>query len=169
MDKTAETQAYIFVASTSKFEYNNLYSFVWSTLIKKEGYQWFSILKYNGTLLSFFLLKIENSITPYSLGTTADGWEILSKDSHRLTWAQETTVAIVAGALAVYLATLGPAGVIAAMGTGALGVLAASSSGGTLYIELHMYTAPFVAPQYRYVWSFTASTGDKYGPYYTPA
>lgn len=118
---------------------------------------------------SVFAEKIENSITPRSLGTTADGWEILSKDSHRITWAQGTTVAVVAGALAIYLATLGPAGVIAAMGTGTLGVLAASSSGGTLYVELDMYTAPFVTPQYRYVWSFTASTGDKYGPYYTPA
>lgn len=120
----------------------------------------------NGTI---FAEKIDNNIVPYSLGTTADGWEILGKDSYRITWAQGTTVAVVAGAIAVYLATLGPAGVIAAMGTGALGALAACCSGGTLYMELHMFTAPFVAPQYRYVWTFTASTGDKYGPYYTPA
>lgn len=29
-----------------------------------------------------------------------------------------------------------------------------------------MYTAPFTQPQYRYMWTFTASTGDKYGPFY---
>lgn len=115
---------------------------------------------------SVYAEKLEDSIATNSVGTTADGWEILSKETYRITWAQGTTVAVVAGAISVYLSSLGPAGVIAAMGTGALGVLAGSASGGTLYLELHMYSAPFVTPQYRYQWSFTASTGDKYGPYY---
>ena len=67
--------------------------------------------------------------------------------------------------IAVYLGTLKAAGVIAAMGTTALGVLAASSGGGTVNVELQWFYAPFVTPQYRYIWSFKASTGDKYGPY----
>ena len=99
---------------------------------------------------------------------TADGWEILSTSSHYISWTQGTTVAVavVAGAIAVYLGSLGTAGVIAAMETAALSAIASSSVGGTLYVELHMYSVPFVTPQYRFVWTFTASTGDPYGPYY---
>lgn len=52
------------------------------------------------------------------------------------------------------------------MGIGTLGVFAGSTSGRTLYVELHMYYVLFVPPQYYTVWSFTANTGDSYGPYY---
>lgn len=52
------------------------------------------------------------------------------------------------------------------MGIGTLGVFAGSTSGRTLYVELHMYYVLFVPPQYYTVWSFTANTGDSYGSYY---
>lgn len=97
--------------------------------------------------------------------TAASGWESLGSSSHYISWAKATTVAAIAGMIAVYLGTLKAAGVIAAMGTTALGVLAASSGGGTVNVELQWFYAPFVTPQYRYIWSFKASTGDKYGPY----
>lgn len=116
---------------------------------------------------SIFSTKTEPLITPSSLGTTADGWEILSKDSHYISWAEGTSVAVVAGMIAAALGFgIGGAAVIGAIGSAGISVLAAASTGGTVYLELHMFTAPFVQPQYRYMWTFTASTGDKYGPFY---
>ena len=114
---------------------------------------------------SVFAVKSNISESQQTFSASAEGWETLSTGSHRITWAQGTTVAVVAAAIAVYLGTLGTAGVIAAMGVAALGALAASCSGGTLYMEIQMFSAPLVTPQYRYVWTFTASTGDSYGPY----
>lgn len=98
---------------------------------------------------------------PSMLSTVSIGWETLSKSSDYISWAKGTSVAIIAGMIAIYVGTLGPAVVIAAMGTGALSVLAASSVGGTVYVEAQMFSVPLVAPQYRYIWSFKASTGDK--------
>lgn len=91
-------------------------------------------------------------------------WEDLGSDSHYISWAEGTTVAVVAAVIAVPLSTLGAKGVIAAMGVGALGVIAANSSGGTIYI--HLYTHRTLTNTLnRTVWSFTAGTGDSYGPY----
>lgn len=94
-----------------------------------------------------------------------DGWRLLTSDVHNITWRQGTTTAVVAAALAAFLPNLGTAGIIAAMGAGALSVLAASAIGGTLYLECYIFTVPMNLPTYRYVWSFTASTGESYGPY----
>lgn len=60
---------------------------------------------------------------------------------------------------------IGPADIIGAMGAARMSVLAAACTGGTVYLELHMYTAPFTQPQYRYAWTFTASDA-KYDPFY---
>lgn len=124
-----------------------------------------STMYLNGEVLAE--ITNNNAIIP-SIGTRADVWQTLSSESHRITWAEGTTAAVVAGAIAIFLATLGPAGVIAAIGAGSLSILAASCTGGTLYIEIQMFSAPFVAPQYRYLWSFTADTGDYYGPFIAP-
>lgn len=74
---------------------------------------------------------------------------------------------MVAGAIAIALGSVGGAAIIAAMGAGTLGVLAAQSSGGTVYYELQMERYNGLA-QYRYLISFTANTGDAYGPYAIP-
>lgn len=75
-------------------------------------------------------------------------------DSEYITWGKGISTAALAASISVVLGFLGPAGVIAA---GAIG--------GTVNVELQMYQLPLVAPQYRYIWSFKASTGDFYGPY----
>lgn len=92
-------------------------------------------------------------------------WETCSSSTEKISWAKGTTTAIVAGCIAIYLGTLGTAGVIAAMGPSALSILAASSVGGTLYVKLQSFIAPAAGTQYRYLWSFKASTGDLYGTY----
>ncbi len=98
--------------------------------------------------------------------TSAEGWQTISSSSHYISWAKGTTVGVVAAALAAYLGTLGAAGVIAAMGTAALGTLASNAIGGTLYVKLQEFYVLLSAPQYRFEWRFTASTGTSYGPYY---
>jgi hypothetical protein len=116
---------------------------------------------------SIFSTKTEPLITLSSLGTTADGWEILSADSHYISWAEGTSVAVVAGMIAAGLGFgIGGAAVIGAIGAAGISALAGASIGGTVYMELHMFTVPLVQPQYRYMWTFTSSTGDKYGPFY---
>lgn len=106
---------------------------------------------------------VDNIASTLDLGFT-DGWESLDTSSHYISWGEATTAAVIAGMIAIYLGSLGTAGVIAAMGVGALGVIAANSSGGTLTVELQWYHSLFYT-QYRYIWSFKASTGDTYGPY----
>ena len=106
---------------------------------------------------------IDNTASTLDLGFT-DGWESLQTSSHYISWGEATTKAVIAGMIAIYLGSLGTKGVIAAMGVGALGVIAANSSGGTVRTELQWYHSLFYT-QYRYVWSFEASTGDVYGPY----
>lgn len=100
-----------------------------------------------------------------SYTTNYSGWETLSTGSHYISWAQGVSASVIAAAIAVYLGSIGTGGVIAAMGVGALGVIAGSCSGGTLYLELQMFSNYPSLPQYRYLWTFTASTGDSYGPY----
>ena len=103
----------------------------------------------------------------YSGRTTADGWQILSESSHYISWTERTSVAVVAAMTSAALGFgIGGAAVIGAIGSAGISVLAAACTGGTVYMELHMYTAPFIQPQYRYQWTFTANTGSKYGPYY---
>lgn len=109
------------------------------------------------------LAVIDNTASTLDLGFT-DGWESLQTSSHYISWGEATTKAVIAGMIAIYLGSLGTKGVIAAMGVGALGVIAANSSGGTVRTELQWYHSLFYT-QYRYVWSFEASTGDVYGPY----
>lgn len=121
-----------------------------------------SILYLNGEVVSI----IDNPIQSQSIGTTADGWEILSKNSHYISWKEGTTAAAIAAMISVALGFLGKAGVIAAMGSAALGAIAGCSIGGTVYVETHMRSVFLSPTQYRYEWTFTDSTGTLYGPYY---
>lgn len=129
-------------------------------------------LVYNSTTSEMYLndkqFSTINNITSIPSPAFTNGWESLGTSSHYVSWAQGTTAAIVAGAIAIYLGSLGPAGVIAAIGIGVLGILASSSSGGTITVEGQWLYLPLTAPQYRFIWSFTAGTGDKYGPYVSP-
>lgn len=109
------------------------------------------------------LAVIGNSFSTLDSGFT-DGWESLGTSSHYISWGESTTTAVIAGMIAIYLGSLGTAGVIAAMGVGALSIIAANANGGTITAELQWYHSMFYT-QYRYIWTFVASTGDTYGPY----
>lgn len=106
-----------------------------------------------------------NSTNENLIQSTSSGWVLISSESHRITWGEGMTVAAVAAAISAGLGFIGGAAVIAAMGTAALSVLAAGAVGGTLYVDTYCMTIPLQPTHYLYVWSFTASTGDSYGPY----
>lgn len=92
-------------------------------------------------------------------------WTTISNKSYYVSWGKGVSTAVVAGAISLYLGRLGPTGVLLAMGSGTVGIIAAASIGGTVKVEIQEYFSGFGAPQYRYIWSFIASTGDKYGEY----
>lgn len=91
-------------------------------------------------------------------------YEYVGSDSFRVSWAAGTSVAVVAGAIAIAVAGLGAGGVIAAMGSGSLSILASNSIGGMVYVDY--YTAQVGMQIFdKFVWTFTASSGDSYGPF----
>ncbi len=106
------------------------------------------------------------NISPPVISPMADA-QLISADSMYIEWGTGATAAVVAAAISAGLGFLGGSYVIAAMGTAALGTLAGSCVGGTLYVELYLYTAPLALPQNVIRWTFTASTGDSYGPFIT--
>ena len=73
---------------------------------------------------------------------------------------------MLAATIAAAVGSIGGVAVIAAMGLSALSVIAASSSGGVVTATVYKLNSN-ITHQYRYVWSFTASTGDYYGLYTT--
>lgn len=91
-------------------------------------------------------------------------WKLQGTYHNKISWSKGTTVAVVAGAIAVYLATLGAAGVLAAMGSGAVSVLASNAIGGTLHRTLYHATTGS-KQNYKYNWSFVSSTNQRFGTY----
>lgn len=112
----------------------------------------------------FFTIDDTNTMSS-PIRTLSKGWESIGKSSHVITWKQSTTAAALAAAIAVYVGSLGSAGVIAAMGIAALGAIAANTTSGTVTVDIQWYKPFFGNPQYRYIWSFTTSTRDTFGPY----
>lgn len=98
---------------------------------------------------------------------TNDDWILITgPDSTRISWAAGIGTAAIAGAIAVAVGSIGGAAVIAAMGAGALSVIASGTPGGTVTTTVYKLNSNLII-QYKYVWSFRASTGDFYGPFTT--
>lgn len=133
-----------------------------------------NVLTYNEESSTFYLddEKIGEVETVFEKDSKLDessplsrlSWQLQGTYHNKISWIRGTRTAIVAGAVATYLGTLGAAGVIAAMGAAALGTLAAQTIGGTLHRTL--YRAKTGTRQhYKYNWSFVASTGQRFGTY----
>lgn len=103
----------------------------------------------------------ENNISP--LATT--GWRYHDTSSHRITWAQGVTAAVLAGVIAAVIPGVGKAVVLARIGTTALGIVAAACAGGTVTCKTYTQVLLDGKVQFRYDWTFKPSTGETYGPY----
>lgn len=97
---------------------------------------------------------------------SSENWIYWGSSSHRITFAEGTAVAVIAGMIAAAVGQIGGAAVIAAMGLSALSVISANSIGGTVSTKVYKFNSSLIT-QFRYDWSFRASSGDKYGPYTT--
>ena len=94
----------------------------------------------------------------------SSSWKKESSGTKKISWAKGTSTAAVAAALAAGLGVSGGS-LIAIMGLTALGVLAGNASGGTITWTKYVRTRTARKPERKLVWTFKASTGDKYGPY----
>ncbi len=92
--------------------------------------------------------------------------EYIGSFSHRVTWGEGVSVGVVAACIAAGCGFLGAGAIIALFGYTALSGLAFSSVGGTVYGDIYILTGP-ESTLYTYIWSFTAWTGDSYGPFTT--
>ncbi|MDY2794744.1 MAG: hypothetical protein SPG13_05660 [Peptostreptococcus porci] len=83
-----------------------------------------------------------------------------------VSWIEGTTVAIVAFAISAAIGAIGgPEAVIAAIGYGALGILASQTTGGTAHWT-KWSTLYFYGYFIEIDWAFKANTGERYGTYY---
>lgn len=126
-----------------------------------------SVLYYNGAKVAV----IPYFSTDDPVCTLRFTWRTITKDDIRITWAQGLTAAglaeLIASTVSNRLGSLGylkASKVVDLMGD-ALSTLATSCIGATISVELQMLTVPASLNQYRYIWKFTASSGESYGPY----
>lgn len=99
------------------------------------------------------------------------GWEYAGGGTAQAFWGQNATVTRVCESIAKTVTdmfysgyTVTPAMVKLALGSTALGFLAAWSTGGTVKTEVYTMHILFQPVHYMYVWSFTSAGGDLYGP-----
>lgn len=166
-----ENEVYIF--SDALDENGNTQTII-ANLTTKET----DVLTMNDDATAFYLngeLIATISKTNNVLGQTnpfskikAGGFTYIGSSTQRITWLKGTTVAVVAGVIAAAvgmgIATLGVSAVIATIGLGALSILAAQSTGGSLATSVYQLAGGTITT-YKFVWRFTASTGDSYGSY----
>ncbi|MCR8656955.1 hypothetical protein [Paenibacillus endoradicis] len=125
-----------------------------------------STIYYNGKAMSTNGNDRLNALSTQNFAVKADDdFKSIQTGSEKITWAKGITVAALAVMIAVPIAGLGSPGVIAAMGLSGLATIAGGAIGGTVNWDYQRMIIPFVPPIHRYVWSFTASTGDYYGTY----
>lgn len=91
-------------------------------------------------------------------------WPHWSASSSKVSWSKGTTVSVAAAAISIAIGSLGASGVITAIGSGALSIIASNSIGGTVYQDLDKFDS-LIINKIKNTWSFTASTGQKFGPY----
>lgn len=97
-------------------------------------------------------------LAPSSLVRASSSWVYAGANSHRITFAQGVGAAVV---LAIIAGIVGgvPGGALAGMSA-----LSAAASGGTVYTKT--WTRQIGHQYYvKTEWSFTANTGDSYGPF----
>lgn len=95
---------------------------------------------------------------------TRDAYEYYGALNKKVSWKKGITYAAVAAAIAVVLPSISAKMIIASVGVSVLGVLAAGAIGGTVKGSIYKLASNYKT-QYKYVWSFTASTNETYGTF----
>lgn len=124
-------------------------------------------LEYNESTFTTFLNGEVWSVgeSADNINTLAnDNWIYFSSVDHYITWAEGATVAVIAGIIAIGVGFIGPEMVIAAMGMGALSIIAGLSPGGRVNATIYKFNSSFVN-QFKVIWMFCDPLGKWYGPY----
>ena len=109
--------------------------------------------------------KTSNSALSSSTARARDaGWEKVGSGSQYISWATGTSAAALAAVIAIALG-VGSASIIAVMGVSVLGVIAGAAIGGTVKYTCYAWQPATYPYLFQYDYTFTASTGDTYGPY----
>lgn len=119
----------------------------------------------NGEVIAT-ISKVCSSVSGNGDVSICAAYQVIATETHRITWAEGTTAAVVAGMIAAYIG-IKSSNVLLVIGSTALAAVVGSCTGATLYTELLLYTAPLATPQNVVKWTFTADTGDKYGPFFS--
>lgn len=140
---------------------NNVQSDSINTIIvdKKSG-----IIQSNEKTIGTIEESSSNTSSVRKAAASSSSWKKESSGTKRISWAKGTTTAAVVAAIAAGLGVTSGS-VLLVMGATALGVLAGSTSGGTITWTKYARTRTARKPERKLVWSFKASSGDKYGPY----
>lgn len=128
---------------------------------------------WNGEPMAY-IEKVSTTLAEPETGISllaADHWTYDRTETYHVSWAQGASVSAVASAIATAASRMGgklkALGVILEIGFSTLSSLADSSVGGTVQVAQyhHIYTDGRI--QYRWDWTFIASTGEHYGPFTT--
>ncbi len=118
----------------------------------------------NGNVVGNVTFSEEKTRVNFFEKSSDDAWLYFDSGSHKITFAQGVAVSVLSVMIATAIGNLGGAAVLAAMGYNALAAISAAAIGGTVSTTVYKFNSNLIT-QWRYDWSFTASTGDYYGEY----
>lgn len=107
-------------------------------------------------------MQTSNPVTPLK---SDNGWRFHDRSKIHISWAKGASVAVVAGAIASVIPGAGAGSIILKIGFNALSTIASMSVGGDIIVDTYTQVLMSGKIQFRYDWTFVASTGDKYGPF----
>ena len=113
------------------------------------------------SILNNYNIDVLDSIDSYSVNA-ASQWINRGSQSSKITWKQGATVAVVAGVIAIALGYGDAELVIASMGAGTISIIASLCAGGTVRHTVYEHRSTH---KIKIEWTFTANTGESFGPY----
>lgn len=108
--------------------------------------------------------RVPSEVDRNGISLLDNNWIYWGSVDHTITWPEGTSVAAVAGAIAIGVGFIGPEAVIAAIGYGVLSIIAAGSPGGRVNATIYKFNSS-VINQYKVIWMFKDPQGAWHGPY----
>lgn len=117
----------------------------------------------NGRVIAY-IDKASATLEDETQIASRSSWVYMGSDSHYVTWAQGTTVSVVADVIATACGFAGPSFIITAIGYSVLSSLASNAIGCTIHVTMYYMDLGYDL-MYMYTLGLTSSTGIYYGPY----
>jgi hypothetical protein len=117
----------------------------------------------NGEPVGTFIYLVGDSRSATVTQALRAGYVYLYPFSTFISWSGGVAVAVLAAMIAAAAPVLGPAGVLAAMGSAALTVLASMAAGATVSGDLYQFQPASPPYHYQLQWKLKVSEGSTYG------